>query len=89
MILDQLVLHNVGTFAGRHTIELTPPNSSKPIVLIGGLNGAGKTTVLEAIHLVLYGPLAQVSGRRNGGYENYLRSLIHRGASESEGAALE
>ena len=89
MILDQLVLHNVGTFAGRHTIELTPPKSSKPIVLIGGLNGAGKTTVLEAIHLVLYGPLAQVSGRRNGGYENYLRSLIHRGASENEGAALE
>lgn len=89
MILDQLVLHNVGTFAGRHTIELTPPKSSKPIVLIGGLNGAGKTTVLEAIHLVLYGPLAQVSGRRNGGYENYLRSLIHRGASDSEGAALE
>ncbi len=89
MILDQLVLHNVGTFAGRHTIELTPPKSSKPIVLIGGLNGAGKTTVLEAIHLALYGPLAQVSGRRNGGYENYLRSLIHREASESEGAALE
>jgi DNA sulfur modification protein DndD len=87
--LDQLVLHNVGTFAGRHTIELTPPKSSKPIVLIGGLNGAGKTTVLEAIHLALYGPLAQVSGRRNGGYENYLRSLIHREASESEGAALE
>ncbi|MFM8857989.1 MAG: DNA sulfur modification protein DndD, partial [Actinomycetota bacterium] len=45
--------------------------------------------VLEAIHLVLYGALAQVSGRRNGGYENYLRSLIHRGSSESEGAALE
>ncbi len=89
MILDQLVLHNVGTFEGRHTIELTPPKSSKPIVLIGGLNGAGKTTVLEAIHLVLYGPLAQVSGRRNSGYENYLRSLIHRGSSETEGAALE
>lgn len=89
MILDQLVLHNVGTFAGRHTIELTPPSSDRPIVLIGGLNGAGKTTVLEAINLVLYGPLAQVSGRRNGGYENYLRGLIHRGTSETEGAALE
>lgn len=89
MILNQLVLHNVGTFAGRHTIELTPPSPKRPIVLIGGLNGAGKTTLLEAIHLVLYGPLAQVSGRRSGGYENYLRSLIHRGVPESEGAALE
>ena len=89
MILDQLVLHNVGTFAGRHTIELTPPQSSQPIVLIGGLNGAGKTTLLEAIHLVLYGPLAAISGRRTGSYENYLRGLIHRGSPESEGAALE
>jgi len=89
MILDRLVLHNVGTFRGRHTIELLPPNAKKPVVLIGGLNGAGKTTVLEAIHLVLYGSLAQVSGRRAGGYENYLRGLIHNGVPESEGAAIE
>ncbi|BBY44174.1 DNA sulfur modification protein DndD [Mycolicibacterium celeriflavum] len=89
MIIDQLVLHNVGTFAGRNTIELTPPSSKKPIVLIGGLNGAGKTTLLEAIHLVLYGPLAQTAARKSGSYENYLRGLIHRGVHASEGAALE
>lgn len=89
MILDELVLHNVGTFAGRHAIELTPPSSSKPVVLIGGLNGAGKTTILEAIHVALYGPLAPVSGRRAGSYENYLRGLIHRGVPHSEGAAIE
>ncbi|MGY1777755.1 DNA sulfur modification protein DndD [Geodermatophilus sp. SYSU D00804] len=89
MILDELVLHNVGTFAGRHVIELTPPSPSKPIVLIGGLNGAGKTTILEAIHVALYGPLAPVSGRRSGSYENYLRGLIHRGVPHSEGAAIE
>jgi DNA sulfur modification protein DndD len=89
VILDELVLHNVGTFAGRHTIKLTPPSPKKPIVLIGGLNGAGKTTVLEAIHLALYGSLAQISGRRSGSYENYLRALIHHGAPEGEGAAIE
>jgi DNA sulfur modification protein DndD len=89
MIIDQLVLHNVGTFKGRNTIELTPPSPKKPIILIGGLNGAGKTTLLESIHLVLYGPLAQVATRRTGSYENYLRGLIHRGVPESEGAALE
>lgn len=89
MIIDQLVLHNVGTFAGRNTIELTPPSSNRPIVLVGGLNGAGKTTLLEAIHLVLYGPLAQIAARKSGSYENYLRGLIHRGVSPAEGAALE
>lgn len=89
MIIDQLVLHNVGTFAGRNTIELTPPSPKKPIVLVGGLNGAGKTTLLEAIHLVLYGPLAQTAARKAGSYENYLRGLIHRGVAASEGAALE
>jgi DNA sulfur modification protein DndD len=89
MILDELVLHNVGTFAGRHSIALTPPSPKKPIVLIGGLNGAGKTTVLEAIHLALYGPLAKLSGRRSGSYENYLRGLIHNGVPQSEGAAIE
>ena len=64
-ILDQLVLENVGTFRGRHVIDLTPPSPAKPIVLIGGLNGAGKTTVLEAIQLALYvGPGADVGAAR-------------------------
>jgi DNA sulfur modification protein DndD len=89
MILDELVLHNVGTFAGRHVITLTPPSAKKPIVLVGGLNGAGKTTILDAIHLVLYGSLAQVSGRRSGSYESYLGSLIHHGVPDREGAAIE
>jgi DNA sulfur modification protein DndD len=89
VILDELVLHNVGTFAGRHTIKLTPPSDKKPIILIGGLNGAGKTTVLESIHLALYGALAQLSGRRSGSYDNYLRSLINRGVPQTDGAAIE
>lgn len=89
MIIDELVLDNVGTFAGRHSIDLAPPSTAKPIVLIGGLNGAGKTTVLEAINLALYGSLAQVSGRRSGSYDNYLRRLIHHGVPHSDGAAVE
>lgn len=89
MILNELILHNVGTFAGRHVIDLTPPSADKPIVLVGGLNGAGKTTFLESIQLALYGSLAHGTGRRAGGYENYLRGLIHRGVPASEGAAIE
>lgn len=89
MILNELVLHNVGTFAGRHVIDLTPPSANRPIVLVGGLNGAGKTTILESIQLALYGPLAHGSGRRRGSYDSFLRGLIHRGVPASEGAAIE
>lgn len=89
MILDELVLENLGTFRGRHTIKLTPPSTGKPVVLIGGLNGAGKTTILEAIHLALYGPLAQPSTRRSGSFDSYLRGLIHHGVPATEGAAVQ
>ena len=89
MILDELVLRNVGTFAGRQVIPLAPPTPDKPIVLIGGFNGVGKTTLLEAIHLALYGALAQPTGRRSGSYENYLAGLIHHGVNPEQGASVE
>lgn len=89
MILERLSLHNVGTFSGRHVIDLAPPSGDKPIILIGGLNGVGKTTILESIQLALYGALAHASGRRTGSYDRYLRGLIHRGVPVSEGAAIE
>ncbi|GAB40090.1 DNA sulfur modification protein DndD [Gordonia sputi] len=89
MILDRLTLDNVGTFAGRHVIDLAPKTRTKPIVLIGGLNGAGKTTILEAIQLGFYGALVHSTGRRSGSYDKYLRGLIHRGVPLSEGGSIE
>jgi DNA sulfur modification protein DndD len=89
VILDKVVLHDVGVFAGRQQLDLTPPSSAKPIVLIGGLNGAGKTTLLEAIHLALYGALAPTGTRRSGAYDSYLRSLIHHRANPADGASVE
>lgn len=89
MILDELVLNNVGTFAGRNAIALAPPSPARPIVLVGGLNGVGKTTFLDAIHLALYGALAQPSGRRSGSYESYLTGLIHHGVPADQGASIE
>ncbi|WP_034274438.1 DNA sulfur modification protein DndD [Haloechinothrix halophila] len=89
MILDELVLHNVGVFGGRHAFALTPPDRSKPVVLVGALNGAGKTTFMDALHLALFGPLARTAARRNSSYQAYLRRLIHQGAPPSEGAAVE
>jgi DNA sulfur modification protein DndD len=52
MIITRLTLNNFGVYAGINTFEF---NSSKPVVLIGGMNGRGKTTFLEAVLLALYG----------------------------------
>ena len=78
MILDELVLHDFGVYGGRQVLPLTPVASDRPIVLVGGLNGGGKTTLLEALQLCLYGPAAACIDRSAGGYEAYLRRRIHR-----------
>jgi DNA sulfur modification protein DndD len=89
MIFDEVTLHNFGVFRGRQTLTLTPPSAAKPIVLIAGLNGCGKTTILEAVQVALYGSLARFGSRRSGAYDQYMAQSIHRGVSEREGAGVE
>lgn len=50
MLIKQLVLRNFRVFSGTHTIDLAPrkrlhDENPRPIVLFGGLNGAGKTSI--------------------------------------------
>ena len=52
MIIKRLAMYNFGVYAGENTFEFS---LDKPVVLIGGMNGRGKTTFLEAILLSLYG----------------------------------
>lgn len=83
----ELVLHNIGPYRGRQKIELaTKPG--RPVILIGGLNGCGKTTLLDAMQLALYGNRAQLSNRGTQAYEDYLESMISRGVSAQEGASV-
>lgn len=89
MIIDEVVLHNFGVYKDRHVIELTPPSPQKPIVLIGGLNGGGKTTLLDALQLALYGKFAKCSNRGNRGYLTFLKDAINRSVDPKEGAAVE
>ena len=88
MILTELEMHNFGVYAGIHRIPLDPPDTGQPIVLFGGLNGAGKTTILEAVQLVLFGKRAQISKREGLSYEDYLQRCIHHSVPESEGAGV-
>ena len=52
MIIKKLQLHNFGVYAGDNEFIF---EGNKPVVLIGGMNGRGKTTFLEAVLLALYG----------------------------------
>jgi DNA sulfur modification protein DndD len=82
VILDEITLHNFGLYADRQTMILTPPSFSKPVVLIGGLNGGGKTTLLDALQLCLYGAHARTSNRGSIAYPEYLSRCVHRGAPD-------
>ncbi|WP_280771824.1 DNA sulfur modification protein DndD [Salipaludibacillus daqingensis] len=60
MFLKKLKLDNYKTYYGTQELNLNIPlttrnESEKNIILIGGLNGAGKTTILKAIVYVLFG----------------------------------
>lgn len=89
MIIDEITLQNFGVYKGRLSMQTTPPSATKPITLIGGLNGGGKTTLLDAIHLVLYGRHAKLAGRGQRSYGKYLQSMVHRGLDSTEVASVE
>jgi DNA sulfur modification protein DndD len=82
MILKRLTLHDFGTYAGEQSIDLET-NGNRNIVLIGGKNGSGKSTFLEAIRLCFYGRFALRSTARQDKYERYLLDRIHRNPSTS------
>ena len=87
MIITKLELVNFGIYKGKHEIDLTP-KKKKPIILIGGLNGRGKTTLIDAFQLVLYGKFAKCSNRGRLAYSDYLKECINRDVSTKDGARL-
>lgn len=92
MILETLTLKNFGLYRGEQTLDLRPSRKNgqiQPIVLIGGINGGGKTTIFDAVQLALYGSRGNYSKRSNVPYDIFLRESIHHGIALSDGAAVE
>lgn len=87
MILDSIAIENFGAYGGSQEATLTP-EEGKPIILFGGMNGGGKTTLLDAIQLAFYGSKAKLSNRNRLSYREYLRQSIHRGSDPGEGASI-
>ncbi|MBN3872858.1 DNA sulfur modification protein DndD [Nostoc sp. JL33] len=86
MIFLELVLQNFGPYSGKQVINLNPKTdeeNSRPIILLGGMNGGGKTTLMDAIRLALYGPRAQCSTRGNLSYSDFLNQCVNNKAESA------
>lgn len=76
MIIKKLVMHNFGVYSSTNVLKFV---SDKPVVLVGGMNGRGKTTILEAVLLSLYGSnsFAYTESKYNT-YGQYLKSYVNK-----------
>ena len=77
MLVTRVVLKNYGVYRDQHEFNFkTEPN--KPIILIGGTNGGGKTTLFESILLCFYGQAFFNKKSTRKSYETFLSHKIHR-----------
>jgi len=87
MIISSLNVENFRVFKGKHRINLEP-NKNQPIVLFGGLNGAGKTSILTAVKLALFGKASLKGNITSKIYSDYLEDQINRGDGNLNNAAV-
>jgi DNA sulfur modification protein DndD len=75
MIFVELVLENFRPDAGKEVINLNPKideDNIPPIIIFGGINNGGKTNLIHAIRLALYGQSAQCHTQVNLSYTDLL-----------------
>ena len=78
MLIKRLRVENFGPFMGEHCLDLMPSPLAerKPIVLVGGENGSGKTSLLEAVKWCIHGSNATRQALAKD-YHSYLVGRIH------------
>lgn len=83
MYFTKIELHNFGIYKGHHEMCLSDQIGNRNVTLIGGLNGRGKTTFLDAILLALYGKQALKYIQENArSYERLLIEHINKHATD-------
>lgn len=81
MIIEKLTVNNFRVFSGVHEINLLPEtvsSKSQPVILFGGLNGAGKTSILTAVRLAIFGKHAFGRGITKKEYQKILSDHSHK-----------
>lgn len=80
MQINKLILRNIGAYHGDMNKFDFKTSGDQNVVLIGGKNGAGKTTILESLRIVLFGSMAYGFVTENEPYFRRIRSLLNRKA---------
>lgn len=79
MQIKKVKLCNFSSYYGETEIDLSTADK-KSIILIGGNNGAGKTSLFTAIKLALYGPQCFHFQDKNNQYTAKIKNLINHDA---------
>lgn len=83
MYINKLLLRNIGAYHGPHHSFDFRTSAEKNVILLGGKNGAGKTTILESLRIVLFGSLAYGFMNDNEPYFKKIHSLLNRAALQN------
>lgn len=84
MKINKVKLYNFSSYEGNNEFDFEITDAGKNIVLIGGKNGAGKTSLFTAIKVALYGPLAYGYVGINSHYISKIKDLINSKAFQQE-----
>lgn len=84
MKINKVKLYNFSSYEGNNEFDFEITDSNKNIILIGGKNGAGKTSLFTAIKVALYGPLAYGYVGINSHYISKIKELINSKAFQQE-----
>lgn len=81
MLLKKLVFDNYKTYYGHQEIDFYIPKEAREengqnIILLGGLNGAGKTTILKAILYVLFGKRGMAESEYKRSFSNTINNTF-------------
>ena len=80
MKINKIVLHNFNSFEGINEFDFSASNENQNIIIIGGRNGAGKTSLFTAMKIGLYGPLAFGYISNNSYYTSRIKEFINQNA---------
>ena len=87
MLLERITLQNFGIYKDENIFDLTS-TKEKPIILCGGKNGGGKTTLFDSVMLCLYGQNSFDKRISKKEYDDVLGRKIHKNGEKQENTSI-